>query len=134
MANEEHLEILKQGIDVWNKWRSDAEQILPKYRSSPDLSDAYLVRANLHNANLFDVNLSGANLFGANLSNAILDIAKASYNLSDNTKIFIGVAYEYPVSCYFIHRWLARQSDCYYCGRTGFIRQYARWLCDHCGW
>ncbi len=23
MANKEHLEILKQGVEVWNKWRTE---------------------------------------------------------------------------------------------------------------
>ena len=45
MANEEHLKILKQGVEQWNKWRLENA-------IKPDLSGA---------------NLSGANLSGANL-------------------------------------------------------------------
>ncbi|MFG1690715.1 toll/interleukin-1 receptor domain-containing protein [Gemmatimonadota bacterium] len=51
MANPEHLEILKQGINAWNKWRE-------KNRDT---------RSNLSGADLFKANLSGANLIGANL-------------------------------------------------------------------
>jgi hypothetical protein len=32
MANPEHLEILSQGVEVWNKWNGDPE----KYRKSVD--------------------------------------------------------------------------------------------------
>jgi len=34
MANREHVELLKQGVDVWNKWRSEHP------RTRPDLSQA----------------------------------------------------------------------------------------------
>ena len=33
MANEQHIEILKQGVDIWNPWRDINSEILP------DLSD-----------------------------------------------------------------------------------------------
>jgi hypothetical protein len=39
MANEEHLKILKQGVDVWKEWREQHAEI------RPDLSSANLIRA-----------------------------------------------------------------------------------------
>ncbi|MDB9343746.1 pentapeptide repeat-containing protein [Nodularia spumigena CS-586/05] len=66
MANEEHLAILKQGVEVWNEWRSENPDL------EVDLIDADLISADLINANLTDANLSGANLSGSNLSNADL--------------------------------------------------------------
>ncbi len=39
MANQEHVEILKQGVDVWNKWRGDNPAIIPDL-SGADLSFA----------------------------------------------------------------------------------------------
>lgn len=66
MANQEHHDILKQGVEVWNKWRKTHPEI------QPDLRDATLVGVTLKGANLRDVDLSGANLRGVNLSNAIL--------------------------------------------------------------
>jgi len=30
MANEEHLKILKQGVEVWNKWREENPQEKPE--------------------------------------------------------------------------------------------------------
>ena len=74
MANPKHVEILKQGVDVWNKWREENPQIIP------DLSEANLVRTDLHWANLsgaylFKADLSRANLSEANLSGANLSQA-----------------------------------------------------------
>ncbi len=46
MANEEHLKILKQGVEAWNGWREKNPQI------TPDLSKADLYKADLTGANL----------------------------------------------------------------------------------
>ena len=51
MANEEHVEILKQGAKVWNKWREKNRDV------SPDL-----FRANLTKARLSGTDLSGARM------------------------------------------------------------------------
>src|SRR5437870_1545853 len=45
MANDEHLKILKQGVEVWNHWRSENPTI------RPDLHRAKLIRADLRSAN-----------------------------------------------------------------------------------
>ncbi len=34
MANEEHLKIIKQGVEAWNKWRGENPQILPELESA----------------------------------------------------------------------------------------------------
>jgi uncharacterized protein YjbI with pentapeptide repeats len=80
MANPEHLEIIKQGVEVWNDW-ADLHRAVPDL-SFADLSNAQLRRANLTYANLSGANLShadltvanlvGTNLVGAHLSNASL--------------------------------------------------------------
>jgi uncharacterized protein YjbI with pentapeptide repeats len=99
MANPEHLEILKQGVEVWNQWRKDNSEVTPDLikadlsganlgwadfgvadLSGADLSGAYLSRAslfwaNLNGANLFKADLSEANLRRANLSGANLSEA-----------------------------------------------------------
>jgi hypothetical protein len=69
MANEEHLKLLKQGVDGWNAWRAKEPSVVPDL-SWADLSWAHLVEANLSKANLFKANLSGADLSKANLSGA----------------------------------------------------------------
>src|SRR5258708_4531988 len=72
MANQEHLELLKQGTAVWNEWRKHHPEI------QPDLSDAYLIKAELSDANLSNANLYRANLYRADLSNANLTDADLS--------------------------------------------------------
>ena len=64
MANPEHLEVLRQGVEQWNGWR--AEQ--PEMR--PDLYGAHLSGANLLGANLAEANLNWADLHGAELFKA----------------------------------------------------------------
>src|SRR5438876_557726 len=82
MANKEHLDILKQGVETWNQWRQMHLDILPDLsgaklsRAAPweSLSDADFRRdANLSGADLSEANLSEANLSGANLSGADLN-------------------------------------------------------------
>jgi len=78
MANPEHLEILKQGVVVWNQWREEKPAI------RPDLSKANLVGMNLTGANFIDVNLaetilSAAILHGVNLTKADLSGANLSW-------------------------------------------------------
>ncbi len=71
MANREHVEILKQGAEVWNRWRREHPGI------QPDLSFADLSRADLSEANLRGA-LLNADLRGANLSEALLSWANLS--------------------------------------------------------
>jgi uncharacterized protein YjbI with pentapeptide repeats len=71
MANDEHLAILKQGVEVWNKWRDENQYVRPDL-SGADLSMANLSWADLSWANLKGANLSMANLKGANLKGANL--------------------------------------------------------------
>ena len=49
MADEEHVALLKQGVDAWNAWRHE------NYNAPPNLR-----RADLSEANLSEANLSGA--------------------------------------------------------------------------
>ncbi len=66
MANEEHLQIIKQGVDVWNKWREKNPDIKPDLIGG-DLSGADLTYAYLNEADLSGANLRGAKLFGGRL-------------------------------------------------------------------
>ena len=76
MANEEHLKILKHGVEAWNVWRRDHPQIRPDLREADlegaHLVGAHLVGAQLTGAHLVGTKLSGANLDGANLAGACL--------------------------------------------------------------
>jgi hypothetical protein len=66
MANKKHLNILKQGVSVWNEWRKKNKNV------RPDLSGANLSKADLSKADLSGADLSGAILVGENLSGADL--------------------------------------------------------------
>ena len=66
MANEEHLAILKQGVEAWNRWREENPTI------RPDLSGANLSEANLIKADLRRADLRGADLRLAHLRKALL--------------------------------------------------------------
>ena len=66
MANQEHVDILNQGVEVWNKWRKDNPLV------EANLSEAKLTYAHLMEANLSGADLRGANLSGADLRRAYL--------------------------------------------------------------
>ncbi|MBU1317801.1 MAG: toll/interleukin-1 receptor domain-containing protein [candidate division Zixibacteria bacterium] len=66
MANEEHVKILKQGVEAWNKWRKENPTLKPDFGA-----DNY----ELHGANLNGRNLQGINLSDANLKSTILTAA-----------------------------------------------------------
>jgi uncharacterized protein YjbI with pentapeptide repeats len=61
MADEEHVALLKQGVEVWNKWREENPDVRPD-----------LVVANLNGADLSKAFLNGARLGGAFLTDADL--------------------------------------------------------------
>ncbi len=82
MANEEHLNVLNQGIVIWNQWRKQNPQIHPDLSGAhlfetdlheADLSNTYLYQANLWEANVDRANLSGTHLSKANLNRANLN-------------------------------------------------------------
>src|SRR4051812_26640338 len=77
MADEEHVALLKRGVDIWNKWREENPDVLPNLTRA-DLNDADLTRANLTEANLSGAKLGGANLGGANLTATDLTAADLS--------------------------------------------------------
>ncbi len=72
MAKQEHLDILRQGLESWNQWRTDNPNV------AVDLSEADLSGANLHGASLRDTNLVLTKLSGAYLRRADLHRADLS--------------------------------------------------------
>ena len=64
MADEEHLSILNQGVEVWNSWRADNPHI------TPDLS-----KTDLKGENLSGINLERADLHAADLSAKEIEIS-----------------------------------------------------------
>ncbi len=65
MANLYHLELLQQGSEKWNLWRSKSPEV------QPDLRRAVLSETNLAGANLSEANLKGAVLKGTLLRDAM---------------------------------------------------------------
>jgi uncharacterized protein YjbI with pentapeptide repeats len=66
MADEEQLARLKEGVDVWNRWRKENPDI------AIDLRGAKLKGADLEGAYLDGADLIAATLNGANLAEAVL--------------------------------------------------------------
>jgi hypothetical protein len=70
MANEEQLSILKQGVEVWNKWREENPDVEVDLRNA-DITLTNLAKANFFRANFALANLNGTDLRGADLRKAI---------------------------------------------------------------
>ena len=77
MADQQQLDLLLQGVDTWNIWRTHQVEARPNLYKA-NLSEATLFGANLSGANLSEATLFGANLSGANLSGADLFAANLS--------------------------------------------------------
>src|SRR6266699_61397 len=93
MANQEHLDLLKQGVACWNDWRAKNPTIPPDLKRAElaridlpkaNLSDTYLNEAILSQAHLREANLVGADLSKADLRQATLCYANLTWaNLSE---------------------------------------------------
>lgn len=103
MAKLEHLNILEQGVDVWNKWREDNPDVKPDLVQASledinltgidfklanltlaDLSGTKLYRTDFRGAYLFftylrDANITGSYLWGAARDNWIIDGIQCDY-------------------------------------------------------
>ncbi len=86
MANQEHVDILKQGVDVWNMWREKHPKVQPDLTGT-NLWATSLRHFNLYNADLTGANLRGANLSGADLMGAILTSAILTYANFASSKV-----------------------------------------------
>lgn len=79
MPNEDHVNTVKQGAEVWNRWRVDNTTVRPDLSGANltkvDLRSADLKGADLSNANLISADLKGANLREANLDKTNLSSA-----------------------------------------------------------
>jgi len=95
MANEEQLSILRQGVEVWNKWKEENEELISfaetDLRSIPlqgvDFSDVYLTRVNLSGADLSGAYLDGARLYGADCSKSNLSDINFSEVIFDHANL-----------------------------------------------
>ncbi len=87
MANQEQLDILKQGVEVWNQWREEHPDlpshespiVIALFREHPskvDLTGVDLSMSDLRRIDFSETDLSHANLGEANLSEAQLRWAR----------------------------------------------------------
>jgi len=82
MPNKEHLEIIRQGTEVWNKWMDENYEIqLKPDLSGADLSGVDLQRAYLANVNFSRADLSAGRFYEANFSGS--DLSKATLRDAD---------------------------------------------------
>ena len=78
MAKQEQLDLLRQGVEIWNQWRQEFSSNEGSNLECANSIGADLEDANLSGSNLISVDLGGANLSGADLSNANLKYANLS--------------------------------------------------------
>lgn len=100
MANEEHVAILKQGVEAWNKWRKKNPTIVP------DLTRVYLGRMHLNKVYLDRVLLRGSELGNVLLKGASLqraDLVDARIYLSDFTGADLIESYLDGVEFYYVN-------------------------------
>ncbi|MBX2863123.1 MAG: pentapeptide repeat-containing protein [Leptolyngbyaceae cyanobacterium MAG.088] len=81
MIAVDYLELIEQGVDVWNRWRSEHPD------EYPELESAYLFEKSLQGINLSKANLRRACLIGANLEGADLTGANLSGAYANNTNL-----------------------------------------------
>jgi uncharacterized protein YjbI with pentapeptide repeats len=73
-VRQHHVDILKSGVEKWNKWRGENPSVTPDLEKA-DLMGGYLKGANLDSAYLAKANLAGAALVEADLKGANLNLA-----------------------------------------------------------
>jgi uncharacterized protein YjbI with pentapeptide repeats len=81
MANEEHVALLRQGVETWNAWRRTYSGKFPPDLAGADLHGMDLDGADLHEVYLIDTDLHGGILSGANLRYA--DLSGANLHGAD---------------------------------------------------
>ncbi|MCB2193127.1 MAG: toll/interleukin-1 receptor domain-containing protein [Deltaproteobacteria bacterium] len=81
MANQEHVKILKQGVEVWNRWREENPDI------RPDLTEADMRKGDFKKADFHRVNFTGASFEDSDLSEADFFMVTAIFAIFNNTDL-----------------------------------------------
>lgn len=76
MPDINHLNILKQGAEIWNKWRKDNPEISPDL-SSADLAKLDLSEVNFSNTNFDNATLTEWKVINCNFDKAVLTKIRA---------------------------------------------------------
>jgi hypothetical protein len=123
MANQEHLDVLKKGVKVWNQWRNENPKIEPDL-SKADLRNADLNGANLRSTKLVNAILDNAKLTEADLGKAYLneanlyrtDLSRANLN---GAHLFRAILEEVDLSRAYAHEATFRQANLSYANLSG---------------
>lgn len=87
MADSEHVKILEQGVEIWNKWREESLIVSPDLtKTNFSKKKSILKGANMRNANLNEADFSGVDFSEANFSEAQLigaDLSRAKFKKAD---------------------------------------------------
>jgi len=86
MASEQHINLLRQGFEVWNLWRQENPQVIPELKGA-DLAKLNLFKVDLSKTDLSEVNFSGTSLYRANLSGANLYKANLNTTIIQETNL-----------------------------------------------
>lgn len=86
MANPDYLQILKQGVEAWNRWRVEHPDVRP-ILNGVRLGYANLSGANLSDVNFMDANLEKAYLDNTDLSRAYLRAVNLSFAVINNADL-----------------------------------------------
>lgn len=112
MANPNHLKILEQGVEAWNKWREENPKVRPEL-SGQSLEGLFLREVNFsemkiskmnfyktdlgkaifENSELRECNFIGANLNGSNFRCSIL--SESNFGLAGMSGAYLGGAFIY---------------------------------------
>ena len=114
MANNDQIDLLKQGTQAWNAWRAKHPAATIDLSRGAlrglDLEGVDLSGADLKDADLRGANLSGANLTGAHLEGA--NLFKAIFNGADlNEADLRGVQFLNCAQLEAAHRWKSAYRD-----------------------
>lgn len=81
MIAMDYMQLIEQGVDAWNRWRSEHPD------QYPDLESAYLFEKSLRGINFSKTNLSRACLIGADLADANIAGANLSGIYANNANL-----------------------------------------------
>ena len=74
MENQEHLDILKRGVEVWNKWREEHSEIQPQINGA-SLNGVNLSEINLSGSHITNSFFGGTKFIGANLHGVVMHVS-----------------------------------------------------------
>lgn len=96
MAKDEHLEILRSGVEAWNQWRKENPDVKPDLSATNEFEDTGLFEFEDTGPLEFEgTDLRGAHLRGAHLSDALLggtDFSDAHLRRADLSRTYLSGA------------------------------------------